>query len=127
MDKKLNEVSTLTDFDYALIVKGTDVAKVSKDQLASVLGVMKQVYDSPLNADDCLEPGAYSINNNRTLGGLDGSISPSGILLVFKVLNVWYAQIYLPDYGTQSALAIRVKYSNNKWGPWSRLAATQIL
>ena len=126
MDKKLNEVSTLTDFDYALIVKDTDVAKVSKDQLASVLGVMKQVYDTPLNADDCLEPGAYSINTNRTLGNLDGSISPSGILLVFKVIDVWCAQIYLPDYGNQSALAIRVKDSNNKWGPWSRLEATQI-
>ena len=94
--------------------------------LHSVLGVMKQVYHSPLNADDCLEPGVYSINTDRTLGNLDGFISPSGILLVFKVIDVWYAQIYLPDYGNQSALAIRVKFSNNEWGPWSRLAATQI-
>lgn len=36
-DKKLNEVSTLTDFDYALVVKGNDVAKVTKQQLATIL------------------------------------------------------------------------------------------
>lgn len=37
-DKKLNEVSQLTDFDYALVVKGNDVAKVTKQQLATMLG-----------------------------------------------------------------------------------------
>ena len=37
-DKKLNEVSQLTDFDYALVVKGNDVAKVTKQQLATILG-----------------------------------------------------------------------------------------
>lgn len=37
-DKKLNEVSQLTDFDYALVVKGNNVAKVTKQQLATILG-----------------------------------------------------------------------------------------
>lgn len=37
-DKKLNEVSQLTDFDYALVVKGNGVAKVTKQQLATLLG-----------------------------------------------------------------------------------------
>lgn len=37
-DKKLNKVSQLTDFDYALVVKGNDVAKVTKQQLATILG-----------------------------------------------------------------------------------------
>lgn len=36
-DKKLNGVSQLTDFDYALVVKGNDVAKVTKQQLATIL------------------------------------------------------------------------------------------
>lgn len=40
-DKKLNEVSQLTDFDYALVVKGNDVAKVTKQQLATILGELK--------------------------------------------------------------------------------------
>ncbi len=37
-DKKLNQVSQLTDFDYALVVKGNDVAKVTKQHLATILG-----------------------------------------------------------------------------------------
>ena len=37
-DKRLDQVSNLTDFDYALIVKGTDVAKVTKQQLAELVG-----------------------------------------------------------------------------------------
>ena len=37
-DKRLDQVSTLTDFDYALIVKGDQVAKVSKQQLAELVG-----------------------------------------------------------------------------------------
>lgn len=36
-DKKLNQVSQLTDFDYVLVVKGNDVAKVTKQQLATIL------------------------------------------------------------------------------------------
>lgn len=37
-DKRLDQVSQLTDFDYALIVKGTDVAKVTKQQFAELVG-----------------------------------------------------------------------------------------
>ena len=37
-DKRLSQVSTLTDFDYALIVKGDQVAKASKQQLAELVG-----------------------------------------------------------------------------------------
>lgn len=37
-DKDLTGVPTLTDFDYALIVKGNQVGKVTKQQLAEVVG-----------------------------------------------------------------------------------------
>ena len=37
-DKRLDQVSTLTDFDFALIVKGDQVAKASKRQLAELVG-----------------------------------------------------------------------------------------
>lgn len=37
-DKKLIEVEELSDFDYALIVKGNKVAKISAANLASVVG-----------------------------------------------------------------------------------------
>ena len=39
-DKRLDQVSQLTDFDYALIVKGTDVAKVTKKQFAELVGIL---------------------------------------------------------------------------------------
>lgn len=42
-DKKLNQVSQLTDFDYALVVKGNDVAKVTKQQLATILGGLLEI------------------------------------------------------------------------------------
>lgn len=42
-DKKLNQVSQLTDFDYALVVKGNDVAKVTKQQLATILGELLRI------------------------------------------------------------------------------------
>ena len=45
-DKKLNQVSQLTDFDYALVVKGNDVAKVTKQQLATILGGLLGINDT---------------------------------------------------------------------------------
>lgn len=48
-DKKLNEVSQLTDFDYALVVKGNDVAKVTKQQLATLLGGLIGVANAEKN------------------------------------------------------------------------------
>lgn len=41
-DKKLNQVSQLTDFDYALVIKGDGVAKVTKQQLATILEAMNK-------------------------------------------------------------------------------------
>ena len=51
-DKKLNEVSQLTDFDYALVVKGNDVAKVTKQQLATLLGGLLGINDTWLRFRD---------------------------------------------------------------------------
>ena len=51
-DKKLNQVSQLTDFDYALVVKGNDVAKVTKQQLATILGGLLGINDSWLRFRD---------------------------------------------------------------------------
>lgn len=41
-DKRLDQENVLTDFDYALIVKGADVAKISKADLAKVVGGLVQ-------------------------------------------------------------------------------------
>jgi len=49
-DRKLNEVSQLTDFDYALVVKGNDVAKVTKAQIASIVGGLIGVKGQDIDA-----------------------------------------------------------------------------
>lgn len=69
-DKKLNEVSQLTDFDYALVVKGNDVAKVTKQQLATILGGLLEInkYLKPIDIssytdiNDIVQTGIYGIN-----------------------------------------------------------------
>ena len=68
-DKKLNEVSQLTNFDYALVVKGNDVAKVSKAQLASIveellssLGLFPFMYRGRIiDVDLATENGCYEM------------------------------------------------------------------
>lgn len=57
-DKKLNEVSQLTDFDYALVVKGNDVAKVTKQQLATILGELMPIAN--LGSKGLLRKGVLS-------------------------------------------------------------------
>ena len=69
-DKKLNQVSQLTDFDYALVVKGDDVAKVTKQQLATILEELIGINETwfrnrgnirgEINLDDFKNAGAYS-------------------------------------------------------------------
>ena len=62
-DKKLNQVSQLTDFDYALVVKGNDVAKVTKQQLATILGELLEnrlvkYKEMNLGANEIIDTGA---------------------------------------------------------------------
>ena len=113
-DKKLNEVSQLTDFDYALVVKGNDVAKVTKQQLATILGGLieidscikdkkRKVVDAnktPVNEFIFAYTGSTNLPTDSVSGGLltlgfmDGS-SSSKLQFFFQHNNVfkriqWY-------------------------------------
>lgn len=113
-DKKLNEVSQLTDFDYALVVKGNDVAKVTKQQLATILGgligIASCIKDKGMKVVDANKTPmnefvfAYSGSTNLptdsspggllTLGFMDGS-SSCKLQFFFRHNNVfkriqWY-------------------------------------
>ena len=66
-DKKLNEVSQLTDFDYALVVKGNDVAKVTKQQLATILGGLLQNGNYINLSANTGSPALYRIDFTRIL------------------------------------------------------------
>ena len=95
-DKKLNEVSQLTDFDYALVVKGNDVAKVTKQQLATILGglldnlglfpFMKRLNYYDID-DITLASGIYGINNtggHENAPSNDSSGIKLGIIIIFN-------------------------------------------
>lgn len=77
-DKKLNEVSQLTDFDYALVVKGNDVAKVTKQQLATILevssvGTIDLKPDVDVNMK--LQEGIYAFYDNYAISGFILTVS----------------------------------------------------
>lgn len=77
-DKKLNEVSQLTDFDYALVVKGNDVAKVTKQQLATILGGL--LPSGTMN----IYKGKFELSTGEST---DLQIYVPSILILFSPLN----------------------------------------
>lgn len=129
-DKKLNEVSQLTDFDYALVVKGNDVAKVTKQQLATILGGLftgLKLWRLPEadnsssfgDANELISGGIYrnypsdinmpSINSNN-----------NGILIVLPVNNIMVLQVCYYNIGK---LYIRLKWGTN-WSSWMMVSLT---
>lgn len=81
-DKKLNEVSQLTDFDYALVVKGNDVAKVTKQQLATILGGLLEVSSvgtidlkPDVDVNMKLQEGIYAFYDNYAISGFILTVS----------------------------------------------------
>ena len=129
-DKKLNEVSQLTDFDYALVVKGNDVAKVTKQQLATILGELftgLKLWRLPEadngssfgDANELISGGIYrnypsdinmpSINSNN-----------NGILIVLPVNNIMVLQVCYYNIGK---LYIRLKWGTN-WSSWMMVSLT---
>ena len=101
-DKKLNQVSQLTDFDYALVVKGNDVAKVTKQQLATILGelltslklypFMYRGIVENRSYNDMIEAGFYKIQNNM----IDGPSTYWGTLVVFND-SAHITQVFCPN------------------------------
>lgn len=110
-DKKLNEVSQLTDFDYALVVKGNDVAKVTKQQLATLLGeLMNRLGLFPFmfrgiitnrSYNDLIETGYYKIQDNV----IDGPSTYWGTLVVFndsdQITQVLYPNVDSAEISTR--------------------------
>lgn len=128
-DKKLNEVSQLTDFDYALVVKGKDVAKVTKQQLATILGGLLPLVSennnglawkggfiervkiaSSMSIDDYTNPGMYGLD------GCQDSPYKYGGLIVFKA-NVLVVQIVYEMQGSNRP-KYRQNWANQGWQSW---------
>lgn len=129
-DKKLNQVSQLTDFDYALVVKGDDVAKVTKQQLATILGGLMNslnlfpfMYKGDSSTFDNWSSGFYSTANSITDEGEKPSGADiNGTLLVFDSgyhgLQI-YKTFNLVDF------YIRTKGGSIR-SPWYKFTGVQI-
>ena len=128
-DKKLNEVSQLTDFDYALVVKGNDVAKVTKQQLATILGgllplvsennnglawkggfIERDKITSSMSIDDYTNPGMYGLD------GCQDSPYKYGGLIIFRT-NVLVVQIVYDMQGSNRP-KYRQNWANQGWQSW---------
>ena len=126
-DKKLNQVSQLTDFDYALVVKGNDVAKVTKQQLATILGGLLGINDTWLRFRDQKEiesqdeldsmqySGIYSLSQNSKLEYVRNCI-----LVVIGKPNICCVQ-NLYNY-SGDIYKYRVKWFSNTWDNWKTVS-----
>lgn len=124
-DKKLNEVSQLTDFDYALVVKGNDVAKVTKQQLATILGGLLQnpystnkgLLPSGTDLNDVTENGLYRLSGGSYINLAGNSY---GILSVLSYPNFVIYQKYVAALSTGGNTYIR-QYYGGVWTEWVKL------
>lgn len=124
-DKKLNEVSQLTDFDYALVVKGNDVAKVTKQQLATMLeGLFTSLKLFPF-----MFRGDVNVTSYDETGALD-TVIEMGIYKVKPKQGVWGTLVVFNAFDGAGGVVqklynatgakYRVKNSNtdNLWTDW---------
>lgn len=130
-DKKLNQVSQLTDFDYALVVKGNDVAKVTKQQLATILGGLLGINDTWLRFRDEKEiesqdeldsmqySGIYLLSQNSKLEYVRNCV-----LVVIGKPNICCVQ-NLYNY-SGDIYKYRVKWFSNNWNSWVRITTTAV-
>lgn len=128
-DKKLNEVSTLTDFDYALVVKGNDVAKVTKQQLATILGELIGINESWLRFRDVTRiesqdkldsmqySGFYLLQQSSELEYVRNCI-----LVVIGQPNICCIQKLYSYNG--NIYKYRVKWYSNDWENWKTVSLT---
>ena len=124
-DKKLNEVSQLTDFDYALVVKGNDVAKVTKQQLATILGELIGIDD--LKRDATIARNSVGLNDSYYYNIIPSNVGRCSYLVEIledrsqpKIYIVSkYSSSYKNDYNVKgvivgsSMLSVKFFYSGN--------------
>ena len=125
-DKKLNQVSQLTDFDYALVVKGNDVAKVTKQQLATILGglVFKYTLISLLSELDGLlwnntSPGSiYTFNSTSDYDSKKHPFGAAGTVEVKRFGGSSTIQIL---YDINNHVFLRRKVGEEAWNAWTQV------
>lgn len=127
-DKKLNQVSQLTDFDYALVVKGNDVAKVTKQQLATILKGLIGINDTwfrfifVLTVDS--EEKSKSLTENGFYICVNESVSPynNTFLIVLSAQNDNTVVQFLVSANGKS-VKVRTKWWGDGWSEWNLIGS----
>lgn len=124
-DKKLNEVTKVTDMAYVpVIMADGSVGQIAKSDLASVVaGVFDFVVGkvSPTNIDEITTTSIISLNSSNT----SNKDMPSGVntfngsKLMTAAWDVNSRFQLLFTYGSVSRLFYRTCYSS--WGDWQRI------
>lgn len=131
-DKKLNQVSQLTDFDYALVVKGNDVAKVTKQQLATILGGLIGINDTWIRKrfaiKDCNTAiaGVYNVDDTTTNNFPTGAYKYGTLLVVNS--GFFGSQYFVPDnFNVDPYIYIRAIGKNGTtFNKWAKIKVTII-
>ena len=131
-DKKLNQVSQLTDFDYALVVKGNDVAKVTKQQLATLLGGLIGINDTWIRRrfaiEDCNTAiaGVYNVDDTTTNNFPTGAYKFGTLLVVNS--GFFGSQYFVPDnFNVDPYIYIRsIGNNGNTFNKWAKIKVTII-
>ena len=127
-DKKLNQVSQLTDFDYALVVKGDDVAKVTKQQLATILEELIGINETwfrnrgnirgEINLDDFKNAGAYSLFD------AEGNNVPTSWAQLLVFSSGYYIIQIIVDISSRKLFIRRYDIENDRWQEWGNIIIT---
>ena len=131
-DKKLNQVSQLTDFDYALVVKGNDVAKVTKQQLATILGELIGINDTWIRKrfaiKDCNTAiaGVYNVDDTTTNNFPTGAYKYGTLLVVNS--GFFGSQYFVPDNLNADPYIYIRSIGNNgtTFNKWAKIKVTII-
>lgn len=131
-DKKLNQVSQLTDFDYALVVKGNDVAKVTKQQLATILGKLIGINDTWIRKrfaiKDCNTAiaGVYNVDDTTTNNFPTGAYKYGTLLVVNS--GFFGSQYFVPNNLNADPYIYIRSIGNNgtTFNKWAKIKVTII-
>ena len=137
-DKRLDQVSQLTDFDYALLVKGDQVGKMTKQQVAEAIGNLlygattkenlasmvagvignpygfRGRFNSGQDLNDITERGTYECVGYKCQNTpMEGNYF---MLIVEPATSNYIYQRYI----YKNAMYVRVRYYDN-WDNWRRI------
>ena len=124
-DKKLNEVTKVTDMAYVpVIMADGSIGQIAKADLASVVAGLLSLNNNSFfrvrgelaSADSATDTGLYTYTGGTAINGSSYGLLLNICNIQFSVSWAWGAQIFFGDNNTISfRTSIR---KNGVWGAW---------